>query len=629
MIYLDILFALAQISLKPGQPKTNFEKMAAVLNQAKQNNVDIVIYPELSIPGYFIGDIFDYEYFLHECEEYGQKFIELTDGICAVFGNVAIDWQKKNLDGSVRKYNACFVAQNSKLVKNALPYPFYIKSAMPNYRQFEDNRYFYANTSLALELGKHVEDLIEPFTVNIKGNEISLGCLICEDGWTELYPVKPPDILAKKDTDIMINISSSPFASDKKNIRHKIFSDIAVSSKKPVIYLNNVGVQNNGKNIYAFDGTSCIFDSSGSLAMESPDFIEDIILAKFSLVKKDFIHLPVKKDALSDTATLCTALITACREFLEECNIKKMVTGLSGGIDSALSAALLTRVLGADNILLVNMPSKYNSDTTKNLAAELASNLGAHYAVLPLEESIETTTKQINNIKIGDKFLQLSPFMLENVQARDRSSRILAAAASAFGGGFTCNANKSEITIGYGTFYGDLAGVFAPLGDLWKHQIYELGRFFNTNIFKKDVIPEGIFSIMPSAELSPQQTVGTGGDPLYYPYHDYLLKAFVEDKLSPVEIAKSYAENSLEEKIGCEKGLVKKLFKSPGAFFGDLEKWWLLLHGLSVAKRVQAPPIVVLSKQAFGSERREAQLKMHLPNDYIKIKTTVMKGTDN
>lgn len=626
---MDILFALAQIKIEPAQPKTNYEKMLGALKEAKQKGADVIIYPEMSIPGYFIGDIFGYEYFLRECEEYGQKFIEQTDGICAVFGNIAIDWQKKNHDGSVRKYNACFIAQDKFLVKNSLPYPFYIKSAMPNYRQFEDSRHFYSNTSLALELGKPVKDLIEPFTANIKGCDISLGCLICEDGWTDLYPVKPPDILADKNPDVIVNISSSPFAAGKNALRRSIFSGIAQSCQKPLIYVNHTGMQNNGKNIYTFDGASCVFDKQGHISTVCNGFAEELGLAVFSTDKADFHRKPSCPNAISETQTLCTALIHSCREFLKTCGITKMTIGLSGGIDSALSAALLAHVLGANNILLINMPSRYNSNTTKDLAAKLAANLGTHYAVLTIEESLKLTVGQIESISIGNDKLQLSSFMKENIQARDRSARILAAAASAFGGAFTCNANKSELTAGYGTFYGDLAGAFAPLGDLWKHQVYELAGFFNTHIFKKEVIPKDIFTIMPSAELSPEQTVGNGGDPLHYPYHDYLFKAFVEENISIVEIASFYMQNILEEKIGCEKALVSKLFKTPADFFHDLEKWWQLLHGLSVAKRVQSPPIITLSKHSFGSERREAQVKLILPDEYKNIKKTILKGTDN
>lgn len=158
----------------------------------------------------------------------------------------------------------------------------------------------------------------------------------------------------------------------------------------------------------------------------------------------------------------------------------------------------------------------------------MAEALGTHYAVIPIEESVSLTEKQLQSATIHDygtgkdETLSVSSFALENIQARDRGARVIAGMASLWGGGFSCNSNKSEMTVGYATFYGDIAGVMALIGDLWKHQVYALGRYLNEQVYHKDVIPDEVFTIKPSAELSQKQTVGTGGDPLHYPYHDYL-----------------------------------------------------------------------------------------------------------
>ncbi len=189
--------------------------------------------------------------------------------------------------------------------------------------------------------------------------------------------------------------------------------------------------------------------------------------------------------------------------------------------------------------------------------------------------------------------LTVSSFMAENIQARDRSARVLAGLAAAFGGGFTCNANKSELTVGYSTLYGDQAGFLAALADLWKHQVYALGDYLNDSIFRASVIPRKVFRLVPSAELSPDQAVDEGkGDPLIYPYHDYLFRAFMEwwNRATPEDILTWYAAGELETRLGCEPKLVSRLFAGPEEFTADLERWWKLYTGMGVAKRIQAPP---------------------------------------
>ena len=261
--------------------------------------------------------------------------------------------------------------------------------------------------------------------------------------------------------------------------------------------------------------------------------------------------------------------------------MQRVVIGVSGGIDSAVAAALYTEVLGVENVYLVNMPSVFNSATTKNLSEQLAKNLGCKYFVVPIQESVDWTVKQLEGVGVS-----VSSFVRENIQARDRSSRILAAMAAAVGGGFTCNANKAESTVGYATLYGDEAGFMSALADLWKFQVYELANYFNDEIFGREVIPQGIIDIVPSAELSTAQNVDEGkGDPLKYPYHDYLLRAFVEQDVMPEEILYWYATSTLEKELGCKRGLVKKYFSTAQEFIADLERWWRQFTGMGVAKR--------------------------------------------
>jgi NAD+ synthase (glutamine-hydrolysing) len=219
---------------------------------------------------------------------------------------------------------------------------------------------------------------------------------------------------------------------------------------------------------------------------------------------------------------------------------------------------------------------------------------------------------------------------MENIQARDRGSRLLAAVASAFGGVFTCNANKAEASVGYSTLYGDLSGYLALIGDLWKEDVYGLGRYLNRQVYKREIIPAGCFRIIPSAELSVDQDVGQDrGDPLHYPYHDRLFFAWVQNwsRNTPEEILAWYLDGILMEKLGCAKKVeIKALFPTPGDFIADLERWWELYNGMGVAKRVQAPPVMAVSSRAFGFDHREHLGRPFYSTEYMELKKRALKG---
>jgi NAD+ synthase (glutamine-hydrolysing) len=253
--------------------------------------------------------------------------------------------------------------------------------------------------------------------------------------------------------------------------------------------------------------------------------------------------------------------------------------------------------------------------------------------VVPIQHSVDHTIEQLESTPMAfiaegtESQLKVSSFVAENIQARDRSARVLAGAAAAFGGGFTCNANKAETTVGYSTLYGDQSGFLAALADLWKHQVYALAYYLNQEVFHKETVPQGIIDIVPSAELSNAQNVDEGkGDPLKYPYHDYLFRAFVErwQKAAPEDILAWYSEGRLEEELGCEKGLVAKYFSTPAEFIADLERWWNLFTGMAVAKRIQAPPILAVSRRAYGFDHREAQNGPYYTRKYKELKAELL-----
>lgn len=422
---------------------------------------------------------------------------------------------------------------------------------------------------------------------------------------------------------IICHLTSEPYYLGKRSEISTVLTESAIKHSAPLFYVNNTGIQNNGKTVYLFEGDSAVFDKTGKKIFSAPSFADTISIIDFDNLSSatDIPQYP------SLAAELFNAVKYGIQEFLASIGINKVVIGISGGIDSAVAAAMYGTVLSPQNIYLVNMPSRFNSETTKSLAKSLADNIGANYAVIPIEDSVNLTISQLNNTRFDCQNLtvklDVSSFVTENIQARDRSARILAAVAACVGGVFSCNANKAETTIGYSTLYGDDAGFFAPLADLWKHQVYDLARYLNETVYHREVIPQGTIDIIPSAELSTAQDVNAGkGDPLIYPYHDYLFQAFTEysPRITPGDLLDWYLSGTLARKIGCEAKLVKQLFPTAADFTADLERWWNLYCGIAVAKRIQAPPILAVSRKPFGTEYREAQNGVYYTKKYRALK---------
>lgn len=619
------------MEVKPGFPKKNADKMLKMIEGAKEDGAQIIVFPEMAIPGYMIGDMWERESFLRDCVSQGDRIKESAEGIVVIFGNVDVDWKLKNEDGRVRKYNACFVAENGLFNTNT-NYDFTTKKTlMPEYREFEDNRHFYSYRKLIQDERTDNSDGYAPYKL---GNGLRVGCILCEDAWDTDYTISPIKILAPK-SDIIVNISCSPFTAGKNSKRNRVFQDKSIRYNIPMVYVNCVGIQDNGKTIYSFDGESCIYDSSGLQLNIGKPFVElaETIEINTNCCFGDSVEF---KD---DIGKIYEAVKYTTKKFMERFGIDKVVVGASGGIDSALVAVIMSEILPPRNILLVNMPSKFNSDLTKNAASQLAKNLSCKYAVTQIEKSVNLTNEQIDANNIFDYSSKdgvyknnppgLTSFMMENVQARDRSSRILSAWAAWFGGVFTCNANKSEMTVGYTTMYGDLGGFLAPIADLWKTQVYEMAKWFNVNV--KNVIPEESINVVPSAELSDKQDVTKGkGDPLNYAYHDLLFSSWVErwNRVTPEDILSWTLAGfgTLEKELGWfNKASIMYLFDyDEKKFVDDLERWWNCYQGLAVAKRIQAPPVVAVSRRAFGFDHREAQVGITYTERYIELKNKLI-----
>ena len=690
-----IRIAFGQIQVHPGEPAINFQSMMHAIDYAKAVSTDILIFPELCLSGYLVGDLWDQVPFVKDCLYYGEELVKATENtnLTIIFGNVGVDESLRNLDGSLRKYNALYVASNGKLVSNpSQPYPFTIKTLLPCYRYFNEPRYFTSANIVAKERNLSLSDINQPLTIATRQGAFTIAPVICEDSWDTHYPDCPTSLMLEsakaKDQhiDLIVNCSSSPYTIHKQEHRHALFSAQAKRYNTPIAYTNHVGIQNNGKNICIYDGCSTLYDVNGSIVEEVPAFentvrptllkttlwqplshtssnhkytLQDSAVSRHisennSSDKNDIYNacdshdldgldnsrVPANSNNTLATTpnyipTLFKALQYGIRQFLSQTGIKNIVIGASGGIDSALNAALYSTVLPPENLYLVNMPSRYNSDMTKDLAYQLAQNIGCHYGVFPIEEGVSATIEQLENTSFTkyNTFLQLSTLAKENIQARDRSSRILAGIASAVNGAFTCNGNKTEFTVGYATMYGDLAGFLAVTGDVWKTDVYALARYMNEIIFQREVIPQGSIDVVPSAELSDAQDVTQGlGDPLQYEYHDCLFRAFVEgtphtlphQRLTPEEILRAYENGTLEHLLGLPNSM-SHYFTSTEQFINDLERWWKSFNGLAVAKRIQSPPLFLISERAFGTDLSESQLKPYVSRGYKACKSRLLE----
>lgn len=619
---------LIQLDVAPGQPADNGERMLAHIEQAQRDKIELLLFPEMGVPGYLLGDEWERGAFLRECEYWGEKIRAASQNITVVFGNIAIDWHNKNEDGRERKYNALFAAENGAWLSHPVTgQPFFIKMLMPNYREFDDNRHFHDPRKLAFERNLNLQDLIQPVPSRLG----KLGCVLCEDGWDEDYNISPLSQQAEKGATLLINISSSPYTFNKNHKRNRVFSAQAKKYGLPLIYVNASGLQDNAKTLFTFDGSSCIYDAQGHVVQQANAFVEDTLDLQLPIS-----HQPVATPgawAQDSTAQQFSAIQYGTRKFMERIGLRKVVIGVSGGIDSAVAAALYRTIVPAENLLLVSMPGPFTSMTTRNLSRALAENLDCPFTEIPIQPAVDATIAQLEaaefSYSAGKLQLQVSNFVRENIQARDRSSRVLAGVAAAFGGAFTCNANKSETTVGYSTLYGDLGGFLANLADLWKGEIYALAEFLNRDIYGREVIPAGTIKIKPSAELSAQQNVDKDqGDPLFYPYHDALFRSWVErwQRATPEDNLRWYINGELAQQLDYS-GDIEMLFPDAASFIADLERWWKLYQGMAIAKRIQAPPVLAIKRRAFGFDHREAQLGARFTSGYEQLKQKILQNT--
>src|ERR1035437_641971 len=385
-----IKIAVAQIDVIAGHPDINTKKIIAGIEKAKKERDDLIVFPELAVPGYLIGDEWENSAYISDCYAYNEEIINATENITIIWGNIDLDITRRSEDGRIRKYNAAFIAQNKKYVGTGCVH----KTLMPKYREFDDERHFYSARKLAQDASLKIEDIFIPFEITLHGTQKKLGLILCEDMWCDDYTINPIDLLLKKGAEMIVNISCSPWTWRKNNKRHSVVRDRIKNSPVYFVYANNVGIQNNGKNIFLFDGNSTIYNPDGSLLKVATDYTEETIKAALFGGTTKTLANPIISDE-RDKEELYMGLIYGIRKFFSNLPNKKVAIGLSGGIDSALSAVLLTEALGAENVYAINMPSQFNSETTKGAAHTLAKNLGIHYATIPIQNSFENTVQQL------------------------------------------------------------------------------------------------------------------------------------------------------------------------------------------------------------------------------------------
>lgn len=690
-----VKIGLAQINVTPGQPEINTKSIVDIIKQAKKSAVDIVVFPELGVPGYLLSDLWEDATFVKNSFLQNKKIEEASNDINVIFGNVLPDFRRSLFnkerseygnDGRTKKYNAAYVFSHGKPAKQTKEIPTFegkelfpvkgvtIKTNQPHYREFEDARHFVSFKELSQQTNLNLEQLLQPFELktNNSRNSIKAGVLICEDVWISDYvyhgkTLDPARILVENGAEIIFAISTSPYGWRKniareKNI-NKVQEELARAGKPtPLVYLNPVGIQNNGKNEYVLDGRSAIYEVNGKKILEAPLFKEGLFTYTLEIPTKtasNNITLVKNEDHLTKKEIreeLHQALIYGLKEFCKQKDIENLVIGLSGGIDSALVAYLAQQALGKDHVLAINMPTKFNSDWTKSVAKYIAKRLGIAYQMVPIEDIANTVREKLTEVEFNGIFGEYGPGFKnrtvdENIQARIRSADILSGIAAKYPKTvYTCNGNKTEILLGWFTLDGDGRGAICPIADLYKTQIIELAAHINEQAIScnekvvfpweliaplfdyenyleenetyREIIPSKTKTLVPSAELSEEHDVNKNkGDPIIFTYHDALLRQLVEYRKNPMEIIKIYEKKGikglasfLEIKENRLDQIFKDNFKDKESWLQDIWKIWRLFHS-AVYKQIQSPPILSISKRALGYDFRRSQLKAFIPTE--------------
>jgi NAD+ synthase (glutamine-hydrolysing) len=619
--------ACAQMRVVPGRPDLNFATINRFVTQAKDQGCAIIALPEMCVGGYLLGDRWTEERWCSDLMSYNEKIRLLSDDILILYGNVYVDYKHANKDGRVRKYNAGYAWYNGNPLQGSkhLPDGISAKCLFPNYRIFDDERYFYSLLELSLDIGVRIEELLQPLTCSIDGQTVRIGLEICEDLWFNDYyyqqkPLNVSGILIENAADYIFNLSASPWTYGKSKARNNRIRDAFNQAGRfiPFFYVNCTGVQNNGKNFVTFDGDSTIYNEFAQVIVEAPESFAETLLIYDSTLR----YTPLEKSQPGPIESKCKAAIEGIRGLDELMGRSDypVVIGLSGGVDSALVTCLVERALGKERIIGCTLPSRYNSDATRKSAEHVANVLGIDFHTIPIESLVN------ENVNILSRFSP-TEFNKENIQAKIRGTSILSNIAGITGGVMTNNGNKIEVALGYATLYGDVNGVIAPIGDMLKTEVFDIARYLNCDIYGTEVIPPELlpdelfeFKLPPTAELKSNQV-----DPMKWGYHDALVRLFTDyRKIGAEQILEWYEEGTLCANLEISEQLFHKFnLENATLFVNDLE-WVVSCMQRAVFKRIQSPPIIILSKGSYGYDIRESQLQVQYTEKYLELKRRIL-----
>lgn len=529
---------IAQINTTVGDFAGNTDKILRAYRELVKAGADFVMTPELAVCGYPPMDLVFRSGFIAAAERHINALAVDTGDVPLIVGTV----EPNTAPHGRPCHNSAVVLQNGRRIAVAH------KSLVPTYDVFDEGRYF---------------EPAEKFTVtNING--LRTGLTICEDLWTpeylprDYYGHSPVRQLEKAGLDLLLNLSASPFEAGKPAKRRAMLGGIARHLKVPLVYTNLVG----GNDQLVFDGHSLAFDRDGSLAAALPGFREDIAL----------VHIPAAPcpaPESTDIADVHEALVLGLRDYLAKCGFRQVVIGLSGGIDSAVTAALAVAALGKENVLGVTMPGPFSSPGSIDDSITLARNLGIDCHTIPIIDAFAAMNEQLREIFAGQK----SDITEENLQARLRGMTLMAL-SNKFNRMVISTGNKSELAVGYCTIYGDMAGGMALISDVPKTMVYALARYINRH---SEIIPRNTIDKPPSAELRPDQKDQDTLPP--YDVLDEILRLYVEEQLTTAEIA--------------ERG-----------FEAETVRWVAHKVDTNEYKRQQAAPGIKVTTKAFGIGRR-------------------------
>ena len=541
---------IGQINTTNGDFDGNTSRIINAIEQGKKDNSDLVVLPEACIQGYTSFDWF-LDRDVQQCAlEPLQRIVDATEGIAAIVGTV----RPSGLTTGRRLYNSAAIIRNKKLLG------FADKTLLPEYDVFDDPRYFQPSPQ------RHLFSLQDD-------TDKELGVAVCEDFWNDktfwkerLYAHDPADELIELGADLLISINASPFNKGKMGQRCEMVSHRARSANVPIVFVNLVG----GNDGIIFDGASIVADARGKIIMQAPPFEEFIGTVDLDCDVADKFCLPG-----DDIETIHGALVLGIRDYAHKNRFTRAVIGLSGGIDSAVVAALACEAIGAENVLSVMMPSPFSSRSSIEDSVELGRHLGMPVIEQSISNAYETLGEQLNLPKPAVESRTPAAVASENLQSRLRGN-ILMTISNAENRLLLSTGNKSEFALGYCTLYGDTNGGLAVIGDVLKTEVYALANHLNRN---REIIPRSIIEKRPSAELAPGQFDDQSLPP--YDQLDRILKLYFEQKATPSEIVAT----------GFEAGFVSEILnrvESPANEF----------------KRRQLPPTLIISRNAIGIGRR-------------------------